>query len=55
MDETITDKLMFIHNDDVENYHFCRLFFGAQLNEPANKNSIKVPEVVKPTNKKTPC
>ena len=24
-----------------------------QLNEPTNKNSMKVPKVVKPTNKKT--
>ena len=48
---------MFIPNDDIQNFSFCRLklvveTFGHKLNEPTNKNSMKVPKVVKPTNKK---
>ena len=38
-------------NDDTENYPFCRLqlVVDTQLNEPTNKDLIKVPKVVKPT------
>ena len=48
---------MYIPNDDVQNYPFCRLqlkveTFKTKLNEPTNQNSNKAPEVVKPTNKK---
>ena len=48
-------KLMYISNDDTQNYPFCRLqlvaeMFDTQINKPTNK---KVPKVVKPTNKKT--
>ena len=40
------DKLMYIHNDDTQNYDFCRFqlvveTFGTKLNEPTNLNSIK--------------
>ena len=46
----MADKLMYIPNDDTQNYPLCRLQlviekFGhsSQLNEPTNQNSIKVP------------
>ncbi len=49
-----------MHNkdNDTQNYLFCRLklvveTFNRQMNEPTNQNSIKVPKVVKQTNKKT--
>ena len=41
------DKLMYIPNDDTQNYPFCRLqlkllkLLNTQLNEPTNQNSIK--------------
>ena len=38
---------MYIPNDATQNYPLCKL----QLNEPTNQNSIKVPNVIKPTNK----
>ena len=52
----MADKLMYIPKDDTTNYPFCILqvvveTFG--LNEPTNQNSIKVPKVVKATNKRT--
>ena len=43
------DKLMHIPNDDTQNYPFCRLKLVVQT----NNNLVKVPKVVKPTNKKT--
>ena len=48
-------KLMYIPNDDTQNYPFCRFLkqLDTQLNEPINQNSIKAPKVVKPKNKKT--
>ena len=54
----MTDKLMYIPNDYTQNYPFYRLKFllkrlDTQFNEPKDQNSIKVPKVVKPTNKKT--
>ena len=57
-DKTMAVKLMYIPNDDIQNYRFCRLrivgeIFGHQPNEPTNQNSIKGPKVVKPTEKKT--
>ena len=52
----MADKLMYISNDDRQNYPFCLLQLvvetfehNTQLDEPTNK---KVPKVVKPTNKK---
>ena len=39
----------YISNDDTQNSHFCRLQL---LVESTNQNSLKVPKVVKPTNKK---
>ena len=52
----MADKFIYISNDDTQNYLFCRLqlvvkTFG--LNKPTKQNSIKVPKVFKPTNKKT--
>ena len=39
--------MMYIPNDDTKNV------LNTQLNEPTNQNLIKVPKVIKPTNKKT--
>ena len=52
----MADKLMYIPYNDTQNYSFCWLQlvvkqFDIQINEPT-KNSINVPKVVKPTNKK---
>ena len=49
---------MYNPNDDTQKYPFCRLQLmveplDTQLNEPTNQNSIKVPQLVKTTNKKT--
>ena len=47
---------MYIPNDEAQNHNICRLqkkSLDPQLNEQTNHNSIKVPKVVKPTNKKT--
>ena len=46
---------MYIPNNDTQNYPFCRLQLvvenlNTQLIEPTNQHSIKVLEVVKPTN-----
>ena len=55
----MADKLMYIPNDDTQNYLFCRLKLmvikrlNTQLNESNNQNSPKVPKFGKPTNKKT--
>ena len=54
----MADKLMYIPNNDTQNYPFCRLqlvvkTFGNTIKEPTNKNSKKVPKVIKPTNEKT--
>ena len=51
----MADKL--IPNDDTQVSPFCILqlvveTLDTQLNEPTNQNSIKVPKVVMPTNKK---
>ena len=50
----MADKMLYITNDDKQNSPFCRLVvetFGPY--DPTNWNSIKVPKVVKATNKKT--
>ena len=49
---------MYFPSDDTQNKPFCRLQYflkrlGTHLNEPTNQNSLKVPKVFKPTNKKT--
>ena len=51
----MVDKLIYIPNDDTQNYPFCRLLLVVdnQLNETTNQNTTKVPKVIKPTNKKT--
>ena len=53
-DKTIADKLMYIPNDDTQNYLFCRLklvfkHLNTQLIETTNQ---KVPKVIKSRNKK---
>ena len=51
----MADKLMYIPNADTQNYPFCRLqlVVDTQLKESTNQNELKVPKVVRPTNKKT--
>ena len=51
-------KMMYIPNDDTQNYPSCRLQLvvenlDIQLNDPTNQNSILVPIIIKQTNKKT--
>ena len=48
----MAQKLMYIPNDDIENYPFCRLQSWFKTFQPTNQNSMKVPKVVKPINKK---
>ena len=54
----MADKLMYIPNVDIlyittsVNYNYYLKRLETQLNEPTNQNSILVPKVVKPTNKK---
>ena len=54
----MADKLMYITNDYTQNYPFCRIqllvkSLDTQIVETTNQNSIKIPKVFKPTNKKT--
>ena len=54
-DKTMVDKLMYLPNDDTPLLYYYNLWLKrliTQQNEPTNQNSIKVPKVVKPTNKK---
>ena len=49
----MADKLMYILNDDTQNYPLCRLkladkSLNTKLNKPTNHNSVKVPK--EPTN-----
>ena len=49
---------MYFYNDDAQitpsiDYNFWLIRLDTQLNETTNQNSIKVPKVVKPLNKKT--
>ena len=50
---------MYILNNDSQNYQFCRLqlvveeTLDTKLKEPTYQSQIKVPNVVKPTNKET--
>ena len=46
----MADELMYIPNEDTQNSLFCRL---QVLVETFGQASLKVPKVVKPTNKKT--
>ncbi len=53
----MTDELMYIPNDDTQNYSFCKLqlvveTFGHLPLQTNQSNLIKVLKVVKPTNKK---
>ena len=47
----MSDKFMYIPNDDIKNQWLKRL--NTQLNKPTNQNLIKVPKVAMPMNKKT--
>ena len=55
------DKLLYISNDDTQQYPFCRLklvvetMTHSKVDKPKNQNSVKVSKVVKPTNKKHYC
>ena len=54
----MADKLMYIPNVNTQNFSFCRLqlageTYGTQSKNSTNQNSLKVPKVVEPTNKKT--
>ena len=55
----MTDKLMYTDKDDKQNYKNSVDYkqwlkrLGTQLNKPTNQSSIRVPKVVKPTNKIT--
>ena len=44
-------KCMYISNDNTHITH--SIDYNTQLNKPINQNSMRVPKVVKPTNKKT--
>ena len=51
----MADKLIDIPIDDTQNYPSAQLVFetlDTQLFKPTNQNSLRVPKVVKPTNKK---
>ena len=50
----MADKLMYISNDDTQNYTFCRLQLVVEtFGKPTNPNLIKVPRVVDSNNKKS--
>ena len=54
----MAEKLMYIPNDDNKitlsvDYNYWLKRLNTQLNELTKQNSVKVPKVVKPTNKKT--
>ena len=54
----MTDKLIYIPNNDTQNCPICRLKLwlkrlNTQRNKPTHKNSVKVLKVVKLTDKKT--
>ena len=53
----MADKLMYIPNEETQNYPFCRLKLVIKMfrhsTKWTNKKLIKVPKIVKPTNKKT--
>ena len=54
----MADKYMYILNIHTQYYPFCRLQLwlkrlDTQLNEPTNKNSLKVPKLVDSMSKKT--
>ena len=50
----MADKLMYIPNDNKQNYPFCRLQLVVEtFGHPGIQNSFKVPKVVKPTKTKS--
>ena len=54
----MTDKLIYISNNDTQNstsvhYNYWLKCLDTQLSESTNQNTLKVPKVVKSTNKKT--
>ena len=52
-DKSMTDKLVYIPNDDTQTCNYWLKRLDTQLYETSNQNSVKVPRVVKPMNKKT--
>ena len=42
----MADKFMYIHNDDTQNYPFCRLKFVVETFESTNKNWLKSPKLL---------
>ena len=57
-DNTMADKLMYILNDNTQNYPFRKLNFrlkrmDTKFYKQTNQNSLNFPKFVKPTNKKT--
>ena len=48
----MANKFIYILNDYIQNYLFCRLNNWLKLNEQTNQNSLKIFIDVKPTNKK---
>ncbi len=50
-DKTIADKLMYIPNNDTKNYPLCSITISGLIVWTLNL-MIKVPKVIKPTNKK---
>ena len=49
----MADKLVYIHNDDTKfTLLYILISLDYQLNKPTIQNSLKVPKVVEPMNKK---
>ena len=48
----MADTLMYIPNDDTQNYPSCRLQLAVETFERSTSNSIKDTKVVKPIRKK---
>ncbi len=45
----MADKLLYIPNDDTQNYPYYRLILerlNAQLHKPTNQNSVKIPKFI---------
>ena len=49
----MTDKFMYIPNNDIPNYPFCRKKIKNDFTLNLKNQPINFPKVVKPTNKKT--
>ena len=53
MDKTMDDKLIYITNDDKQDYPFCRLRSMVETWGQTNENSVKVPKVSELANRIT--